>query len=361
MIDNTILVIGGANMEYILKSKKDIVQGSKNFVDIEELFGGSGVNYTLRLLSYGEVVYPVLFLGNDSTGMRIAEEIRHLSPAKTKDFLAAESFFVPALTTPRSTIIVEGIHRTILSQDANKNSIFQTFVAKRIAEAGAVDTVVIGHIHNDRAEINPDKKTLTTLYVLEYFSDKNTLIYANFGASQLEYGFYFWKKHLKKVDILQLNIHELRAFLADDESCDLACLIQKIRALEINMIITIDKFGALGLMKEKKNTLFMARPINDDDEFIDSTGAGDAFCAGMVSRLAGKKYFDEQDFKEAMERARSWATYACKSFGGANACPTKKVLDHFHHIHLKSNEVALYHDEAMRDIIALVDTMLQRA
>ncbi len=246
MINKHILVIGGANIEYILKSKTDIVQGSKNFVDIEELFGGSGVNYSLRLLSYGEKVFPLLFVGDDSTGRQIYDKLAPFG-------IDEKTFFVPHLQTPRSTIIVEGIHRTILSQDSNKKNIFQAFVGKRIDEIGEVGSVIIGHIHNDRAEINSKDDILSTLYILEHFKDaKETLVYANFGTSQLEYGFKFWQKHLDKVDILQLNIHELTEFLSNGTPCNLDCLIKKIQKLEINMIITLDKFGAIGIMKDKK-------------------------------------------------------------------------------------------------------------
>jgi len=353
MTNNNILVIGGANIEYVLKSKTDIVQGSKNFVDIEELFGGSGVNYSLRLLSYGESVFPILFVGDDSTGRQIYDAMCDYMEIREKDF------FVPTLTTPQSTIIVEGAHRTILSQDANRKNIFQAFVAKRIEHAEDIGAVIIGHIHNDRLEINTKDDTLTTLYTLEHFKDdKNTLVYVNFGASQLEYGFSFWKDHLEKVDILQLNIHELRTFISNGFTCDLACLIEKIHELHINMILTLDKFGAIGIMKDDKNTLFVARPIPNIKGFVDSTGSGDAYCAGMVSRLKGDKNFSANSFKEAMERGRSWATYACKSFGGANDCPAKKEIDTFHHDKNKDNEVVLYKDSAMKDVIALIDSMI---
>lgn len=328
------------------------MQGSKNFVDIEELFGGSGVNYSLRLLAYGESVFPILFLGDDSTGRQIHDEILRYVEIPKKDF------FVPSLTTPRSTIVVEGVHRTILSQDPNKKNIFQSFVAKRIHEAGEVTAVIIGHIHNDRMEINQKNETLSTLYILEHFKNTDTLIYANFGTSQLEYGFAFWKEHLEKVDILQLNIHEITAFLSNGKPCNLAYVIEKIQALHINVIITLDKFGAIGIMRDEKNTLFLARAIEDKEDFVDSTGAGDAFCAGMVSRLKNEKYFSTLDFKEAMERGRSWATYACKSYGGANHCPSKNEVELFHRDKTKDNEVVSYHDRAMHDIISLIDSMI---
>jgi sugar/nucleoside kinase (ribokinase family) len=359
MINSNILVVGGANIEYILKSKTDIIQGSKNFVDIEELFGGSGVNYTLRLLAYNERVFPVLFMGDDSTGRQIYDAVISYIKEINHPFFQEHTFFVPSLTTPRSTIIVEGIHRTILSQDANKKNIFQSFVAKRVQETPELGAVIIGHIHNDREDINKTKDTLTTRYLIEYFANTDTLIYANFGASQLEYGFDFWKKHLQEIDILQLNIYELKNFLSPNESIDFASLIQKIRTLDIHVIITLDKFGAIGLMKGQKEQLFMARPINHFKDFVDSTGAGDAFCAGMVSRLKGLKQFSIKDFKEAMERGRSWATYACRSFGGANHCPNKEEIDRFHQEKTEDNAVVSYHDNTMKDIMALVDTILK--
>jgi len=352
MINKNILVIGGANIEYILKSKTNIIQGSKNFVDIEELLGGSGVNYSLRLLAYGESVFSILFLGDDSTGRQIYDAISHYKKYNENDF------FVPSISTPRSTIIVEGAHRTILSQDANKTNTFQAFVAKRIDDAGAVGAVIIGHIHNDRAEINQKGETLSTLYTLEHFKETETLVYANFGASQLEYGFSFWKKHLEKIDILQLNIHELSTLLTNGKSCNLTCLIKKIQKLPINIIITLDKFGAMGFMKDEKNRLFMARPIDNIKGFVDSTGAGDAFCAGMVSRLKGRKRFSALDFKEAMEKGRSWATFACKSYGGANHCPNKTTINAFHAKETNKNEVVSYQDDAMHDIIALMDSII---
>lgn len=358
MIERDIVVIGGANIEYIHKSKGHIQQGSKNFVEIEELLGGSGVNYTLRLLSYGEVVFPILFVGDDSTGRQIYEEICVLATEKNRPFLEERSFFVPTLTTPRSTIIVEGIHRTILAQDPNRENIFHSFVKKRLSMCGRAGALIIGHIHNDRREINPQEHTLSTIYAIDYYHDTNTLLYANFGSSQLEYGFSFWKAYLTKIDILQLNIYELKKFLSPYHDANFASLLQKIRSLDISVIITLDKFGAIGLMRGEEDRLYMARPVHDIKDLVDTTGAGDAFCAGMVSRLTGLKSFTAEDFKEAMERGRSWASYACRSYGGANHCPKKQEIEAFHHQKTKDNAVVCYQNSTMKDVIALVDSLL---
>jgi sugar/nucleoside kinase (ribokinase family) len=351
-----ILVIGGANIEYILKSNTPIKMGGKNFVDIQELFGGSGMNYTSRLLAYGEDVLPILFVGRDSVGEKIYEK---LTSYPNGSYLSKDHFFVPNLTTSRSTIVVDGVSRTIFSQDQNDKNIFQPFVKKRLRSIDSPDTVIIGHIHSDRKDINEDSNMLSTSHIIDNFTQTDTLIYANLGASQLEYGFDFWKEKLKEIDILQLNIHELKQFIKDGEKLDLFSLINLIKEIGICAVITLDQFGALGIYRGERDCLFLARAITNESDFVDSTGAGDAFCAGMVSSLGRSKNFSKAEFKEAMGVGRSWASYACNSYGGANECPNHNQIKDFHDKSIKENEVMIYNGESIRDILALLDSMLK--
>ncbi len=359
MKNGHIAVIGGANIEYIVKSKTDIVQGSKNFVDIEELFGGGGLNFTLRLMAVGVAVCPFLYIGNDNIGQSIQKSLISLSSKNTPTFrhLTRDNFFIDGLNTIRSVIIVEGQHRTILAQDQNDENLFLPFLKKEIENAQDTSSIIIGHIHNDRIDINENHNELSTTFAIEYFSNMDKFIYCNFGSSQLAYGFLFWKEKLKLIDILQLNIDEVRSFFkVDDKKLSLMEIIQALGELKISAIITLDKFGAIGFMKNRVNTVFLARSIDLEDEFVDSTGAGDAFCAGMVSVLNGKRDFKTGDFKEAMEVARSWAVYACKSYGGANSCPSAGTIDAFHQKVKKGNEVIEYSDDRMVDVLSLIDS-----
>ena len=356
---NFIVVIGGANMEYILKPENKLIDGGKNFVEIDELFGGSGVNYTLRLLSYGELVFPILFLGDDRTGEMIFSELSRYKKSENSYFFDKDTFFVPKLKTIRSVIVVDGHKRTILSEDQNKENIFFDFVKSRVSQINDLNSVIIGHIHNDRKEINDDDSKLTTKFIIDYFRDKDVLIYANFGASQLEYGYSFWSNYIKDIDILQLNIEEFKEFLGEDIDCTLDLLIEKIRSIGINAIITLDRFGAIGVLRSQNDAIFFARPISKIDGFIDSTGAGDAFCAGMVSYLDGKKEILKDEFMVAMEYARTWATYACRSYGGANLCPNKDEIESYHSKLIKDSKVVYYKDKEMRDILSLIDTLIQ--
>jgi sugar/nucleoside kinase (ribokinase family) len=359
MNKGNIAVIGGANIEYIVKSKADIVQGSKNFVDIEELFGGGGLNYALRLMGTGISVYPLLYLGDDNIGHSIQKSlISHCAQSSsTYAHITRDGFFINGLNTIRSVIIVEGQHRTILAQDENSENLFLPYLKSEIDSASHVTSVLIGHIHNDRMDINENSSNLSTIFAIEYFNTCEKFIYCNLGSTQLEYGFAFWKEKLKSIDVLQLNIDEVRSFFkSDGHTPTLLEITNVLSDLGISIIITLDKFGAIGIMKNQVNSVFLARAVDLGDDFVDSTGAGDAFCAGMISVLDGKRDFNSDEFKEAMEVARSWAVYACKSYGGANHCPSAGTIDAFHHKINQGNEVIEYADDRMVDILSLIDS-----
>jgi sugar/nucleoside kinase (ribokinase family) len=363
MKESTIVVIGGANIEYIITSDQPIEYGAKNSVEIEELYGGSGVNYTLRLLNADKRVYPILFIGDDHAGRQIQREVAYAASKldeKIHRFITQKTFFVPEVATPRSTIIIEGSRRTILTHDKNHCNCFRSYVEKRIQNCQEASALIIGHIHNDKPALNRHAEELCTLFAIRYYQDKNTLIYANFGASQLAHGFGFWKTYLPLIDILQLNIFELKNFFQkENEYPTLEKVVSTIHQLGISVIITLDKFGAIGILKDHNDTIFMARPVELGDRFVDSTGAGDAFCAGMVSLLEGTKEITPQQFKEAMSMARSWAVYACMSYGGANNCPDAPTIAAFHEEIARENEVLLYQGERIKDIFALIDITME--
>ncbi len=347
-----VLVVGGANIEYILKSKEPIKIGAKNFVDIEELFGGSGMNYASRLLAIGCDVIALLFVGDDSIGHKIDAKLKSYKPD-------LELTFVPQLTTPRSIIVVDGKERTILSQDQNSKNIFRPFVEKELKKFDDISSLVIGHIHNDREDINSDISDLSTSYLIDRYKNSTTLIYLNFGASQLDYGYEYWLERLCGVSLFQLNIKELSNFIDKDSELNLSDLIKKVREFKTSLIITLDKFGAIGIHKDHPDEIYLARAISDEENFVDSTGAGDAFCAGMVYALNGDKNFSKDDLKEAMKVGRSWATYACNFYGGANRCPNQEEISLYAKNFLTDSKVATYKGEEMEDILSLLDSMLK--
>ncbi len=361
MKKQNIVVIGGANLEYLITSECEINQNAKNSVTMDELYAGSGLNYTLRLLSVGEPVYPILFVGKDYIGHRIQHITLEALGVKDEDikaFVEDKAFLIDGVDTPKSTIIVEESRRTVLSHDKNSENLFLPHIKNRLQKTNSISSLIIGHIHSDKPTIVKSPQELSTIYAMEYFKDSDAFIYANLGASQIAYGYMFWEEFLPMMDILQLNIHEIKTLFTP--STTLQSIVKKLWEMPISVIITLDKFGAVGVMKGVRETLFLARPVELGERFVDSTGAGDAFCAGMVSVLNGKKSFLLDEFKEAMEVARSWAAYACMSYGGANESADRKTIDNFHNELVLNNEVLLYEGEGAKDILALIDATVEQ-
>ncbi len=358
-----IVVIGGANVEYLIEEGAGIRWGEKNFVQMEELYGGSGVNDTLRLLHAGYRVYPVLFLGRDSSGHQIRQQITATMPDDTrlKNFVHSDDFFVPGLDTPRSIIIVEGESRTILSYDCNDRNLFRPYLQNRLKAIDGEHSVIIGHIHNDAYIVDDEPRSLSTVYAIDHFAQKQRLIYLNFGATQLRYGIDFWRPYLAKCDIIQQNYQEFRQLMRGDDTehtPSLSQIVERLHDLGIHGIITLDKFGAIGVKRGQKDRIYLLRPIDLGDRLVDSTGAGDAFCAGMVAALGGDRGIDDDSFVAALTYARNWAAYACCFFGGASHCPGRDELDTFSRTYPAEDAVRVYSGAAKRDILALLDSMI---
>src|SRR5208337_942764 len=65
----------------------------------------------------------------------------------------------------------------------------------------------------------------------------------------------------------------------------------------------------------------------------DTTGAGDAFGAAIVTRLYLRQMqlgthqrLESHEWVPVLEEARYWAAYACTTRGGAEDCPSKTEL-----------------------------------
>ncbi len=59
-----IVTVGSGTVEYVLKySGEKIELGSKHATELTLLYGGSGVNYAMRLLTAGDDALPILAIG----------------------------------------------------------------------------------------------------------------------------------------------------------------------------------------------------------------------------------------------------------------------------------------------------------
>ncbi len=370
-----ILAIGGGNSENILSVENDISFGNKHFAEVTELYGGSAVNYAMRLLCAGLDVFPILTIGNDEVGKKIQLTFTCLVEnnsaservlAFIKSDNATSSFLDPDIKTSNTTILVHGSVRTIFTQKLRNGTYFIKQLKNRVAYAEEIaqaspDLVMIGHIQSDGKDINAKNCGESTKYLINHFFG-NSQLFSNFGSSQINLGYEFWKSDLPKIDVFQLNLEEAKRFFSSNgEKKSLKEIVDVIHQLKINAIITLDRFGALGIHKKRQNSFILAWPIIDVHEVIDPTGAGDAFAAGVVSHLCNKPNFTLDEFQTSIRTGRLWAAIACKTIGGVGDCPSVQELQNFDQwLEEKgAREVEIRESEHAIEIMSLLDIAFQ--
>lgn len=370
-----ILAIGGGNSENILSVESDITFGNKHLAEVTELYGGSGVNYTMRLLCAGLDVLPILTIGNDETGKKIELAftglMKNISASERvlafiKSDNTTSNFLDPDIKTSNTTILVHGSNRTIFTQKLRHGKYFIRQLKNRVAFAEETtqtdpDLVMIGHIQSDGKDINPKNCGESTKYLISHFAG-NSQLFCNFGTSQISLGYEFWKNDLPKIDVCQLNLEEAKRFFSSNgEKKSLKEIVDIIHQLKINAVITLDRFGALGIHKERQNSFILAWPIIDVHEVIDPTGAGDAFAAGVVSQLCNKPNFTLDEFQASIRTGRLWAAIACKTIGGVGDCPSAQELQEFNQwLEEKgAKEVEIKESEHTTEIMSLLDIAFQ--
>lgn len=330
-----IIVTGNAIAETILSPSAPVVLGEKYTVPVVESLGGSGIDYARRLLAWGADVYPILLIGEDPAGAAMrgtltADAIRGKASKRVLDYLGARAFMAPGAQTLRSTILLANGSRTIFSHEPRMGADFHGHLRARVRAAetairGLPSALMIGHLYGDRGGKGLETKGLCTRWLLRHFGG-HPFTLVNFGHTQLALGALFWEDVLPRIDLLQFNIRELRLFFASagEGRRTLHWMIDWLRERVPAAVITAGSRGAIGFCRGSRNSFCVTAP--SALEVLDSTGAGDAFAAGLVSHLAGTGRLKFDNLCRAMSVARTWAAFACVSFGGSGPAPDEVFL-----------------------------------
>jgi sugar/nucleoside kinase (ribokinase family) len=152
---------------------------------------------------------------------------------------------------------------------------------------------------------------------------------ANLGASQYEAGHLAWSSALSNITCFQLDLVEMRRFFRDP-TIKARTILEWFRE-RCTVVITLDRMGAVAQLKNSEDIYFVWPYELPPDMIADTTGAGDAFAAGIAWSLAHKRRIPRQPkpWQEMLQRAALWAAYACCQQGGAMDCPSLESLNTF--------------------------------
>lgn len=335
--EGIVFSIGSGNLENLLVCKQRVSLGDKHEITRKNLWGGSAVNISSRLLAASLPVIPILAVGKDAAGSIICEALYKNAvtggaSARILDYLKKEKCLIPGVETPTSTILVHGRERSIfrpkLQTGKGFNQRFKNKIKKAMGEyVRRPISVILGHIPTDG--IGTRHPGECTRFILNRLP-KDVLVYGVFGSSQLALSFKPWSRQLDRIDIFQCNMEEaMRFFSQNNRKVSLRAIFGLLREKKMTAVLTMDRFGAIAVYKGR-DYISVAWPLIPGDEVVDSTGAGDAFAAGTVSYLHNLnkgRDFTAENFEKALHHGSIWAAAACTTLGGCGEDPKKELSE----------------------------------
>nr|VFK46564.1 MAG: Sugar or nucleoside kinase, ribokinase family [Candidatus Kentron sp. SD] len=361
-----IAIVGSGNLEMLLHSPRTerIILGEKHSVRVETLWGGSGVNFARRLLSTGHIVLPVLPIAEDHAGKQIRDAMKMSAREggiweKIHEYWGQLKLFNSSVKTPTSVLVIHESERTAFRQQAKTKEGYPNQLKAQIDSlysfCDSPSALLVGHV--PRGNESPESIAEVLDYLLGKYRNR-TLIYAVLGSSQLQLGWKFWETRIKDdIDIFQLNLSEAKRFFSDgDRPATVEIVLDHLREMNVSTVLTMDKFGAIATFS-RSNDIFVVWPLIDSSDVYDSTGAGDAFAAGMISVLAGVgKGFSGHDFETALAEGAKWAGAACRTAGGSGYAPGKELSTFIeNNTECKRNNVETRKYDNTRELLRLVD------
>ena len=241
-----------------------------------------------------------------------------------------------------------GPRRVVVAVSPSRASISQPIRPPRLV----VITVVVGHLQCD------DDKSIEdcTSFIVNRYSKDCPVVLAP-GRTQIERRFDHWEEDLKKVSVLKMNLREARRLLRlpSEDRISLAKIIDRLQSSHITTLITFGKFGAIGTFKNEESVTITSSMLSF--QVKDTTGAGDAFAAGMAAKLIGKTVIAIPDFVAAIGEGRTWAAYSCQQEGASRECPSMPILDNFRKQHGldRYSPVPIVDSDQRRHLLDLID------
>ncbi len=297
-----ILVVGSSNVDHIVFTEKLPVPGETLGGGIYKMvFGGKGANQAVAASRAGADVTMVCCLGLDSLGNDSLENLK--SCGIDTRFVRQ----VPGLATGVALILVDKQGENCISVAPGANGNLLPSDVSRVFE-GSDSKFDLGIL---QMEINVE----TVRSTIDLLSERNIPILLNLAPYQ-----FFPDDVLKKVSILVMNAGEASGQsglpVSDQKSaCQAAKAIAEKTGIPL-ILITLGSEGVLAFQNGESYFFpsFKVKPV-------DTTGAGDVFCA-----YAGTAFAEGMILSESMKLAQAASAICVTREGAQTSIPFRNEV-----------------------------------
>lgn len=289
-----IVVIGSLNMDLVVKAVRAPKRGETVLgEEIHFVPGGKGANQAVGLARLGAETTMIGAVGSDAFGGELKKALQkngvNTSSVKVLDYEATGVASILLAEGDNSIVVVPGANAHCFPEDLDQSEGI-------ISEA---DLVLV------QLEI----PLVTVEHAIELARKHGKVVLLNPAPAQSLSG-----DILSKVDYLTPNRSELALLARMSEESTIAQEIERL--LEAGVSCCVTTLGAEGVtFMEKGDSL--VRVSGHTVPVVDTTGAGDAFNAGLAYALARKK-----SIREAVEFAVQVSALAVTKFGAQGGMPT---------------------------------------
>lgn len=296
-----IVVIGSLNMDLVVKAVRAPGRGETVIgEEIHFIPGGKGANQAVGLARLGAETTMIGAVGSDAFGVELEKALQKdgINTSNVK-VIASEATGVASILLAEgdnSIVMVPGANAQCLPEDLDR-------CEGKIAEA---DLVLL------QLEI----PLVTVEYAIKLARKHGKIVMLNPAPAQS-----LSQDLLSKVDYLTPNRSELALLTRMSEESTIAQGIEQLLAVGVSCCVTT--LGAEGVALREIGSS-MVKISGYRVPVVDTTGAGDAFNAGLAYALAQKK-----SIREAAEFAVRVSALAVTKFGAQGGMPTLVEVEEY--------------------------------
>jgi len=306
-----VICFGSATQDIFVQSKNFVFLPSKDFVSGEGLcvgagakfyvdrvlttIGGCGVNTAVTFSLQGLATAYCGQIGQDLAGRKLLEELAGAGidtsrVAQTSELTTSQSIILTAPDKERTILIYRGASNMLTESEIDWSALKQT------------KWFYVGPMSGQCSDL--------FAMLLNFAAENNIDVATNLGASQIKLGFETMKPllNLSAVKIVILN----QAEAADLTGVDFKDETKIFKVLDemVRGTVAMTK-GKQGVTVSDGQYLYSAGV--PEAGYVDRTGAGDAFAAGLTAAI-----IQGRSTEEAIQLATANATGCVQEFGGTN-------------------------------------------